>query len=164
MASEITLGLAIAIALIGAGWDVVTRRIPNLLVLALAASALAATALGSGWSDVGSAALHGVLALLIGMALFAARVIGAGDAKFYAAAALAIPLDRALPMLGWVSLSGLALVALMVAWYRGLKVTRGGARQSWTLPYGVPIFFGFLAESLPRFSPGLFGGQSTFPF
>jgi prepilin peptidase CpaA len=149
VAAEIALALAVAIALIGAGGDVVSRRIPNLLVLALAAAALAATALGSGWSGIGSVAVHSVVALAAGMLLFAGRLIGAGDAKFYAAAALAVPLDRALAMLGWVALSGLVLVALMFAWYRGLKVTRGETKQSWTLPYGVPIFCGFVAESFP---------------
>ncbi|QKG71134.1 A24 family peptidase [Erythrobacter mangrovi] len=150
MAAEIALALAVAIGLTGAVWDVRTRRIPNLLVLPLAVAAVGATVLGADWSVLGSTALHAAIALVVGMLLFAGRLIGAGDAKFYAAAALAIPLDRALPMLGWVALSGLALVALMTIWYRGLKITRNGERQSWTLPYAVPIFCGFLAESWPR--------------
>ncbi len=42
------------------------------------------------------------------------------------------------------------MVALMTIWYRGFKLVRDGKRQSWTLPYAVPIFCGFLAESWPR--------------
>lgn len=150
MAAEIALALAAALGLIGAVWDLRTRRIPNWLVLAMAVAAAAAAALGPDWTLVGSTAIHALIALLVGMLLFAVRMIGAGDAKFYAAAAFAIPLDRALPMLGWVALSGLVMVALMTIWYRGFKLVRDGKRQSWTLPYAVPIFCGFLAESWPR--------------
>ncbi|WP_341712976.1 prepilin peptidase [Erythrobacter sp.] len=100
MAAEIALALAAALGLIGAVWDLRTRRIPNWLVLAMAVAAAAAAALGPDWTLVGSTAIHALIALLVGMLLFAVRMIGAGDAKFYAAAAFAIPLDRALPMLG----------------------------------------------------------------
>lgn len=149
MAEQIALGIALALGLGAAIWDMRFRRIPNPLVLAMAAAAIAASALVGGWDIMGSALLHAAIALVVGMALFAARAIGAGDAKFYAAAALAVPLDRALVMLTGLVVSALVLFALMMVANRGLKVVRDGRRQSWTLPYAVPIFCGFAYQAAP---------------
>ncbi|MEZ5681360.1 MAG: prepilin peptidase [Erythrobacter sp.] len=151
MAAEIAFWAAAALAILGAGWDVRTRRIPNWLVLALAAVAAGATFASGGFGLLGSSALHALIALLVGMALFAVRAIGAGDAKFYAAAALAVPLDRALAMLGWVALSGLVVVIILMVVYRGLRMVKDGKKVSWTLPYGLPICCGFLGASLLPF-------------
>lgn len=149
MAAEIALWAAVAVAVLGAAWDVRSRKIPNWLVLVLAICAIAATVISGGLTLLGSAALHALIALLVGMALFAIKAIGAGDAKFYSAAAFAVPLDRALPMLGWVALVGLVVVIFLVIFYRGLKRVQDGQRKSWTLPYGLPICAGFLAVSIP---------------
>lgn len=147
MAAEIALWAAAALAALGAAWDVRTRRIPNWLVLALGVVAAIATFAAGGLALLGSSGLHALAALLIGMVLFAVRAIGAGDAKFYSAAALAVPLDRALPMLGWVALSGLVIVIILVIFYRGFKRVSDGERTSWTLPYALPIFVGFLVAT-----------------
>ena len=148
MTGEILVIVAMVLAVAGAGWDIRTRRIPNWLVVVLGLSAAAASVVLGGWPTLGWAAAHALIALVAGMGLFALRAIGAGDAKFYTAAALAVPLDRALPMLGWVTATALVLVLGMIAWHRGLKVVRDGKKTSWTLPYGVPICCGFLAEAL----------------
>lgn len=148
MTPELVFAPAAILALTGAVWDVRTRRIPNVLVIMLAVCAAGATLFIGGFSALGWTAVHAVIALLVGMGLFAVKAIGAGDAKFYAAAALAIPLDQALPMLGWTALSGLVLIVLMIAWHKGLKTVRDGRKVSWTLPYGLPICCGFLTESL----------------
>ena len=147
MAAEIALWGAAGLALLGAAWDIRTRRIPNWLVLALAAFAVGATLLSGGLSLLGSSAIHAVIVLLAGMGLFALKAIGAGDAKFYSAAAFAVPLDRALPMLTWVVVSALVVLLILVVFYRGLKMVKDGKRESWTLPYGVPICCGFLAAT-----------------
>lgn len=151
MAAEIAFWVAVALAVLGAAWDVRTRRIPNWLVLILAIFAAGSSFLAGGIDMVGSGALHALIALLVGMALFAVRAIGAGDAKFYAAAAFAIPLDRALSMLGWVALSGLVVMIFLVIVHRGLRVVHDGDRVSWTLPYGLPICCGFIGANLLPF-------------
>ena len=148
MAAEIALWAAAAVAVLGAAWDVRTRRIPNWIVLVLAALAASATVASGGFAALGSSGLHAVIVLLIGMGLFALKAIGAGDAKFYAAAALAVPLDRALIMLGWVAAIGLVVIIFLVIFYKGLKIVEGEKRESWTLPYGLPICCGFLAATL----------------
>ncbi|WP_324829181.1 A24 family peptidase [Qipengyuania zhejiangensis] len=145
MGEQVALWIAGGLAIAGAVWDIRYRRLPNWLALALGVAAIVATFLAGGWALLGSAAIHAVIVLVVGMALFALKAIGAGDAKFYSAAAFAVPLDRALPMLGWVSVSALVIVIAMTIWYRGLKVIEGGKRKSWTLPYGVPIGIGFIA-------------------
>lgn len=156
MAAEIALWAAAALAVLGAAWDIRTRRIPNWLVLVLAVFATGATIASGGLAMLGSTALHAVIVLLVGMALFALKWIGAGDAKFYTAAALAVPLDRAVPMLGWVAIAGLVVMIALVIFYRGLKIVRNGKKESWTLPYAVPIAFGFLAT--------IFGAELRLPF
>jgi prepilin peptidase CpaA len=88
--------------------------------------------------------LHASIALVAGMALFKFGMIGAGDAKFYAAAAAGIPLDKALTFLGWTSAAGLALLFAMVL----ARLVRPGSRKlsslrGWSVPYGVAIFGGF---------------------
>lgn len=145
MIGELFLFAAMACAVVGAVMDVRTRRIPNGLVLVLGLCAAGATIFAAGWTEFGWAAIHALIALVVGMGLFAIRAIGAGDAKFYSAAAFGIPLGEALPMLGWVAVSGLVVLLGMFAWHRGPKVYQGEEKTSWTLPYAVPIAIGFLA-------------------
>ena len=90
MITEPALIPAALFAVVGAVWDVRTRRIPNWLVALLALAAAGATLGMDGWSALGSSAIHAAIALVVGMGLFALRAIGAGDAKFYSAAALAV--------------------------------------------------------------------------
>ena len=72
------------------------------------------------------------------------RWIGAGDAKFYAAAALAVPLNQSLALLMWSSVSGAAVLfaMIMVRKFKGEKVSRQ-AGKSGEVPFGVAIFIGF---------------------
>lgn len=148
MVAEIALWAALALAVVGAVWDVRTRRIPNWLVGIMAVCSIVATYASGGFDLLGSTGIHAGAALLIGMALFALKAIGAGDAKFYTAAALAVPLDRAWVMFGWVVMAGLVLLIFLMIFYRGLKIVTDGKKRSWTLPYGLPICIGFLAAAL----------------
>jgi Flp pilus assembly protein protease CpaA len=79
-------------------------------------------------------------------------MIGGGDAKFYAAAALGIPFSEALPMLFWTSIGGLGLLlALMVIF--AFKRRIGGPRDKKgrvMVPYGVAIFIGFVVTQGAR--------------
>jgi prepilin peptidase CpaA len=137
------LPLALPLCFLTAYSDLARMRIPNLVVGALVAwfALIGPVALPFDqylvhWVQVG-------VMLLVGMALFAAGVFGAGDAKFVAAAA------------GYVALGDLALVmALFAACLLGALVTHRLARASrlramtphwasWTatrhFPMGLPL-------------------------
>lgn len=133
--------------------DVTTMTIPNWLCGALALSFLpAALASGLPLSVVGTHLAVGLAALLAGMGMFAARWLGGGDAKLFAAVAL---------WLGWpdtgtfLVVTGLAGGALTLGLLSARKVapmlpTFG---PSWSarllepegdIPYGVAIAAGAL--------------------
>jgi len=144
MIEQFLLAALLLVAAGGAAWDVARRIIPNLLCLALAAIAAAYAFSHGGVDLLGSSAIHAGLALAGGMGLFALGVLGGGDAKFYAASALSLPLAKALPMLVLTALSGLVLLVVMVL------ARRFFARAGYSfaelrkveLPYGVAIASG----------------------
>ena len=69
------------IAVVAAGWDWQTRRLPNWLTIGATCLGVALAALPGGLS-VSTALLGGLLGLGLGMAAFAAGVLGAGDGKY----------------------------------------------------------------------------------
>ena len=142
-------GLAVYAALAAyAAWsDLARRLLPNWLCALACLAGLVFALLAGGWPAFGWALLHGLVALLVGMGLFAARLIGGGDAKFYAAVAAWFPLSRAPLLLFATSLAGLVLTLAM---WRRLKRrsphTPGEAADRLAqVPYGVAIAIGGLA-------------------
>ncbi|MBC2666287.1 prepilin peptidase [Novosphingobium flavum] len=136
-------GLALLV-LTGALLDLTTRRLPNWLCLLTAAAGLGATWLISGPAATGSALLHGLIALVIGMVLFRLAVVGGGDAKFYTGAAMWFPLASGIRLLLSVSLTGLAL---FIAWFvyrrlSGRKISRRSTDDADKFPYGIAIAAG----------------------
>ena len=136
------------LALITAGlvacWtDVRTRRIPNALCALTFGLGLAYAGWTSGWPVAGNHALHAMVALAIGAGLFAARAIGGGDAKFYAAVAAWFSLHDAVWLLVLVSLSGLVLLVVWIGarMLSGRPIRKQGAGLN-GLPYGVAIAVG----------------------
>lgn len=134
-----------------AGWDLASFTIPNLLTFALAA-AFGVFALVVGLSP-GAAGLHlvaGLIALMLGFALFALGYIGGGDAKLYAGAALWLGLhDLVVYTLVATMLGGFLTLTLLAL--RQLPLPAGLARQAWILklhdnrsgiPYGVALAAG----------------------
>jgi prepilin peptidase CpaA len=144
MTPDPALWPALAVAGIGALLDIKSRRLPNWLCAALAVAAAGGLEYSAGLEILGWAFVHAVLALAIGMVLFRLGVIGGGDAKFYSAAACAVPLNQALPLLGWTSVVGLGLIIVMLV-VRAVKRGREDALvlRGWSVPYGVAIFGGF---------------------
>jgi prepilin peptidase CpaA len=143
MNSDPAMWPALALALFGAFVDVRERRLPNWLCAALALAGGAGLAISQGPALLPWGLLHAVIALAAGMALFGIGAIGGGDAKFYAAAALAVPASPVtgpLALLGWTSVAGLLLLVAMVVGRRGLRRSgAGGALKGWTVPYGVAV-------------------------
>lgn len=142
-------GLVIAAALS----DLTTMRIPNWLSGSLILGFFpAALVVGLPVDMVG---MHGgvaVIALLVGMGLFALRVIGGGDAKLIAAACLWLGPAASFEFILWTAVfGGLLSLALIVArrdvaphivggpvWVHTLLETKGD------IPYGIAICAGAL--------------------
>lgn len=139
----------VVLSVIGAtaAWlDIRYRIIPHWLCgLALVAGVAAVWAtMGAG--DAGSALLHAAIALVGGFLLFAAGVIGGGDAKYYAALATWFPLRDGPLMLVSVTLSGVVLLVVWLAWRRSRPRPESPAPKAEhafaKLPYGVAISLG----------------------
>ena len=147
-----------ALAITAALRDVVSYTIPNWISLALiAAFPVAALAQGMTLPDLGLAFGIGAIALVAGMAMFALRWIGGGDAKLFAAAAL---------WLGWPALTtylavtGIAGGALAV----GLLSLRSPILLPWAM--NGPPWFARLAEPGENVPYGLaiaIGALAAFP-
>ena len=139
----VALGVVVAI---GSWTDLRLRKIPNWLCLINLALGMAWMFYTSGWTGVGTAALHVVGALTVGMVLTAMGVLGAGDAKFYASMAAWLPPGRALWLLVSVALAGLVLLLGFIFWRltRQSKAHRDDNADFAKLPYGLAIGAGGL--------------------
>ena len=73
-----------ALLVIGAVSDMRTRRLPNWLCLALLVLGLVYAYYLGGFALTGWHFAHAMIAMVIGAGIFAAGIMGAGDAKFYA--------------------------------------------------------------------------------
>jgi prepilin peptidase CpaA len=143
-----------ALAIVAALSDLTTMKIPNwmsgLLILGFFPAAFA---VGLPLASVGLHVAVAVAALLIGMGLFALRVIGGGDAKVMAAACLWLGLQGSgLFVINTALFGGLLCLGLIAA--RNTVILPAGATPGWVatlmeprgdLPYGVAICVGALA-------------------
>jgi len=139
----LALGLELAFAaamLIAAGCDIAWRRLPNWLTAGVALGYLPwAWAVGIGWTGIAVAVAVGAVVLGVGFGLFAAGVIGGGDAKLAAAVALWIGLSpgfifELIRFFLVMSLAGGILAVIVLA---GRALAPG--RPQRPLPYGVAI-------------------------
>jgi prepilin peptidase CpaA len=73
------------LAVLGAGWDLARRRVPNFLTFGAAATAIAYFAAANGTSGLTSSLLGCAIGLGLSVPLFAVGALGAGDVKFLAA-------------------------------------------------------------------------------
>jgi prepilin peptidase CpaA len=110
--------VAIAIALIAVGFDVRTRRIPNLLTFGGAAAALASGAVQGGFSGLGQAAAGWFLGAALFFPMFALRGMGAGDVKLLAALGAWLGPVEAVWLAIFASMAG-GVIALVVALSHG---------------------------------------------
>ena len=142
-----------ALVIVGALSDVTTMTIPNRLSLALIVLFFpCALIAGLPLATVGWCVGVGLVALVVGMVLFALRVFGGGDAKMIAAAALWLGVEAAPTFVLWTAITGgLFAAALLVA--RRQAVPYVGNAPGWVgrllapkgdIPYGVGICLGAL--------------------
>lgn len=153
-----------ALVILGAATDVAAFTIPNWISLGLAAVFLpAALAMGMPLPAMGLHLAVGAVALVAGIAMFAAGWIGGGDAKLFAAAALWLGLPAAPTYLAATGIAGGVLVAVLLVLRSGALRTRALAGPAWVarlaepaggVPYGVAIAAGALA-ALPRSAVGV---------
>ena len=128
-----------------AAWsDLFRRRIPNWLCAITALSGLAMAMARGNLALTGSHALHAAIALIVGMVLFALRVVGGGDAKFYAAIATWFSLRSAGAL--FMLIGGCGFV-LLVLWLIVRRLARKPIRKVGNdpfdgLPYGIAIAAG----------------------
>ena len=140
--------------LIAALRDVTSYTIPNRLSIAAAVAFFPAALLaGLAPVQITLAVALGVVALGVGIAMFALRWIGGGDAKLMAACGLWLGWSAFAPFLAWTAVAGGALAVTLLfarkmsdwmpaqapAWLKRL-VTPGE-----NVPYGVAIAVGALA-------------------
>jgi len=137
-------GAYAALLLVAAGNDAWRRRIPNWSVLAMVGLFL--IGLPFGWPVASWASGLGamVLALAVGFPMFATRLVGAGDVKLLAAAALFTGLDHMPLLLVSTTLAGgaLALLALTTRPYATALAAAGWPQLRPGVPYGVAIAAG----------------------
>jgi prepilin peptidase CpaA len=144
-----------ALVVVAALKDVTSYTIPNWISLALiAAFAPVALVSGASLATLGLCLASGLVALLVGMGMFAAGWIGGGDAKLFAASVLWLGWPAALPFMLVTGMAGgaltLGLLSLRSGWFE--PVLAGGpawlrklGAQGGDIPYGVAIAVGALA-------------------
>ncbi|HEV2364275.1 MAG TPA: prepilin peptidase [Caulobacteraceae bacterium] len=144
-----------ALVLAAALRDLATYTIPNWVSAALAIGfAPAALALGVPLAAVGISLLLGAGLLLVGIALFALRALGGGDAKLMAAAAPWLGLAAMPRFLVYTGLAGGALALALLVLRSDFVRPLANAGPAWArrlatpgemTPYGVAIAAGALA-------------------
>lgn len=148
MTELLVLAIFPSLVIMAAVSDVLTLTIPNWISIALAAGfGILAAMVGLPLEAVGSHLLAGLAVLAVGFGLFAARLIGGGDAKLLAAASLWI---------GWAQLPSFVLVtgiaggalAIAIVMVRRVPLPVVLASHGWVqrligakdgIPYGAAI-------------------------
>ncbi len=145
-------------------------RIPNIVSLVILGSfvvAFGVTALtGQGSVIFGSLQSHigaAIIVFLVTLAMFALKILGAGDSKMAAAVSLWLGMQGLIPFLFYMSMMGgiLAAISLLLKKYKPLK---SPPKDSWlekaqegvnSVPYGIAIAAGTLVAFvfLGYFSP-----------
>lgn len=142
--SLLSIGLLVGLGLAACWFDVFQRRLPNWLSLLTFVSGIGVALATTGAAALPWNLLHALIAVIVGMGLFAVRAVGGGDAKYYAANAAWFGIDVALRLLVAVSIAGLVVLLIWAVWRRakGEKVFAKSQDERNKLPYGVAIAFG----------------------
>ena len=154
IADTIRLTLFPAMMAFAASSDLFTMTISNRVSLMLVGGFFALAAItGVNAAEMISHLSAGCVVLVAGFGLFARGIIGGGDAKLAAAAALWLGFDHLLPYLLLASLLGGALSVGLI-WFRMTPLPEWLARQAWIerlhgkdagIPYGIALAAAALA-------------------
>src|SRR5208337_2800414 len=142
-----TAAASLPVLLVWAGAvDIVTRSIPNAVVLLLAACFVVfAAAAGIDIAQLIAHVLCALAVLIGGFVLFSESWIGGGDAKLLAGAALWFGFDNILPFLAWVALAGGAIALAFLSANIVRDQLGVASPRPATIPYGAAIAAGALA-------------------
>jgi prepilin peptidase CpaA len=154
VADAIRLALFPAMMAFAASSDFLTLTISNRVSLILVGGFVALAVIGGVSAvDVLSHLAAGCVVLVAAFSLFARGIIGGGDAKLAAAAALWLGFDHLLPYLLYASLLGGALSVGLI-WFRMAPLPDWLARHDWAqrlhgkdagVPYGIALAAAALA-------------------
>ena len=149
---DVCLSLFFVLLVYGAICDVVTFEIPNFISVVGLLLFLPAT-IGTNWefSEIFQHFLAGGVVLLVGISFFVMNILGGGDVKVLAAAAVWSGFSGLFALLFWVALVGGAL-ALTLILFRAVAMPQRWQSRRWFarlhgeagVPYGVAISFGAL--------------------
>jgi len=148
-----------AVLMLGAAaTDLVSYRIPNLIVVMLAILFGVVLVLHGPSEAWQGHLLTGVLSLIVMIVIYSFGGMGAGDAKLIAATVLWCGVGAVMLLLFWIAVSGLVVAALLVSVRVALdipQVQRGFGlttlprvlRRHEGIPYGIAIASGALIAS-----------------
>ena len=146
------LAAFVGLLAVSAWWDVTTMTIPNWVSIALTVLfPVFALINGMPLAQIGLHLAFGAGILVIGFLLFQINIMGGGDAKMIAAAAVWTGLGAFAPFIIWMAIFGgmIAMTLLMVR----KKVRQGATQPAFVnrllkprggVPYGVAILAGGL--------------------
>ncbi len=139
--------------------DIARLIIPNWVSIALVAIfPVAALASGVVWTEIGMHLLFGAAILAVGFFLFAANIIGGGDAKLLAATAAWTGFSAFMPFIFWTAVAGGVMALALLAARQFVKQAETNPpfvnrllKEQNGIPYGVAIMIGGLMAipSLP---------------
>jgi len=152
MVDLLALAAFAALLIYAACSDIAKLIIPNWVSIALTALFLpAALATGMPLAEIGLHLLFGVGVLVVAFFLFQANIIGGGDAKLLAAAAVWTGFPAFAPFILWTAVAGGLLAAALLAARFFLKQAETNPsfvnrllKQQNGIPYGVAIMAGGL--------------------
>ena len=151
---EFLLFLSFPAALAFAGaMDLFTMTIPNRITIGLIIGfVVAAIAVPLGWDAIASHVGAGLLMLVIGIRMFSLGLLGGGDAKLLAGAALWFGFEGLMQYLLLVAIAG-GLLVIVLLLYRSIAPPLWLCRQEWAMrlhqkaggvPYGIALAAGGL--------------------
>lgn len=122
--------------------DLKRRRLPNMANAAIAVAGLVTSLSLLGPHQTLGHLFHAMIALGLGVLVYAAGVTGSGDAKYYAAVATWFPFTESLRLISWISLVGflLGMIWLVTSPLEGPDLERGGDFSK--VPFGIAIACG----------------------
>jgi len=117
------LAVALGIALLGAIFDIRSRRIPNLLTLPGILLGLILHLVLNGWRGLGMAALAGLICGVLFLVFWLAGGMGAGDVKLITAVGCTAGMPHIFYLLVLTALSGGVMAVGLALWRGRLKET-----------------------------------------